>query len=771
MVNRRTLAVLMLAVLFIGGALPATGSSTGPRTPDSDNSFATATALPASTSGDINASDDTSDYYKADLLAGQTLRATLTAGTPGLRLGLYIYNPFGVSVLNATIGTDIQGETILAVVNGTHYVEVRSLNSTGTYSLTSTVGTPKTITPGVQVSGSISSATGDRTHWFRVWLNGNVSGSSESVWVNLTPANTSAKLNLSIDEIKLFNGTSSYNESWNSQVKTNLSAAASYTGWYYYSMTCTLGDTAYLLDAGKGTAPSDGDNDIRNATYAGNGHGGTRYGSVDKAWDHSDWFGYTVLANDNVNVNVTRYNSSDIFNVSVHRANGDYIVGTVNGPIGPTTRNSVTVYVPAVMADETVFISVSMTVNTVMSPFFALTDANAFMNYRIRFISPNHPPSIAAPFDNITLDEDTSIRLNVTSHFSDPDGDDLTYSLAGAHTTGTYDNTTGEMVVAPAPNWFGREVVQVVCKDTGSQQVSAIMNITVNSVNDAPYVKKAVANLTIPQGGSQSGIMMGTTFADNDTAYGDTLAYSFSGNGTLNIGIAPDGNATVSAPSHVFYGMVALVFIATDNASATGSATCNVTVLRLNQPPMLVKHPGNLTMAEDTRLVVDLSGAFEDVDGDAITLSAAGNDNVTITVNTSNFMIIAPKTEYSGEENLLITPTDAKGLAGDSVTVHLTVTPVNDPPQITTYKPQGDVVLTESETQNFTVTAYDVDTPVIDYFWYLDGVTVQTSGNAYSYNTNYSSAGNHTVTVLVGSGTTTNLTWNVTVRNRNRAPS
>ncbi|MFQ6060223.1 MAG: Ig-like domain-containing protein, partial [Thermoplasmata archaeon] len=95
----------------------------------------------------------------------------------------------------------------------------------------------------------------------------------------------------------------------------------------------------------------------------------------------------------------------------------------------------------------------------------------------------------------------------------------------------------------------------------------------------------------------------------------------------------------------------------------------------------------------------------------------------------------------------------------------------NQPPQITYYEPPGAPVIDEGENQRFNITAYDPDgtKPMIQ--WTLDGLAV---GNeeSYTFNTNYTSSGQHVINVTITDGQLFDYhEWVLTVNNVNRPPT
>lgn len=97
---------------------------------------------------------------------------------------------------------------------------------------------------------------------------------------------------------------------------------------------------------------------------------------------------------------------------------------------------------------------------------------------------------------------------------------------------------------------------------------------------------------------------------------------------------------------------------------------------------------------------------------------------------------------------------------------------VNRRPIIDTFNPESAVVMDENSSTVFDVSASDPDQDALTYVWFLDGKSVGVTEPSYEYVTNYFSAGQHGVKVVVrdtgGANATNN--WTVTVNNVNAEP-
>jgi regulation of enolase protein 1 (concanavalin A-like superfamily) len=388
---------------------------------------------------------------------------------------------------------------------------------------------------------------------------------------------------------------------------------------------------------------------------------------------------------------------------------------------------------------------------------------------------PNQPPGIIAPFLPVTFNEDEKYEIRVFDHFYDPDGDNITFKVDAPHIKGSFNSAINDLEIFGPPNWFGNETVQIKATDPDGLWVGALLNVTVLPVEDPPILNRSLPNVMVPQNGTNSSLNLSRYFLDNDTIFGgDILTYGVYDYGSIMVNITPAGKVTLAAPID-FWGVRDMTFTATDNAQLVASGQCQVTVVHVDQAPQVVRpNPPNLTVDEDASISTDFSPVFWDPDGDPITLIPSGNVHIDVIQPDGTLnLTFTPKPDDSGfTEAITVTARDDQGVGTNCVLVHVTVTPVNDPPRITKYFPAGDVVISENQSQEFNVTAWDPENgTALDCTWYLDGGLVELEQSDYVYRTGYASAGRYTVMVSVSDGElVVKKSWNVTVQNVNRAP-
>jgi hypothetical protein len=139
------------------------------------------------------------------------------------------------------------------------------------------------------------------------------------------------------------------------------------------------------------------------------------------------------------------------------------------------------------------------------------------------------------------------------------------------------------------------------------------------------------------------------------------------------------------------------------------SATVSVTVTPVNDPPVAVDDSD--TTVEDTPVTVDVAGNDSDPDGDLVAASAAATTvpgNGSTVDNGDGTITYTPAADWNGVDSFVYEICDSLAVCA-TATVTITVTPVNDPPTLSSF---GDQSVDELVELAFTASASDGDVPV-----------------------------------------------------------
>ncbi|MBU0655487.1 MAG: tandem-95 repeat protein [Gammaproteobacteria bacterium] len=205
--------------------------------------------------------------------------------------------------------------------------------------------------------------------------------------------------------------------------------------------------------------------------------------------------------------------------------------------------------------------------------------------------------------------------------------------------------------------------------------------------NHAPIATAAIINAT--EDTPKTFTLAGT---DADT---DTLTFvdvSTPNHGTVSVN--PNTGVATYTPAANFSGEDTFTFKVFDRLVKSAAATVTVNVAAMDDLPTVANPIADLAVNEDAASrVIDLSHVFQDVDGDAITLTVQNNNTptlVTPSLNGTN-LTLAFATNRNGTATITIRATANGQTVDDSFTV--TVNPEGDAPVVT--NPIGDVTTTE----------------------------------------------------------------------------
>ncbi len=221
------------------------------------------------------------------------------------------------------------------------------------------------------------------------------------------------------------------------------------------------------------------------------------------------------------------------------------------------------------------------------------------------------------------------------------------------------------------------------------------LNVTTGAINDAPTATSAVIVT------NEDTVSAGVTPDVTDPDASDSHSFAILTQPTSG-SAAVVGNQLVYTPAADFNGSDSFTYSATDQGGLSVDGTASVTVTPVNDVP--VADAGSGTTAEDTVLNGTLSGS--DVDGDAITYSLsvdAAHGSVAIT--TAGSYTYTPAADYNGADSFSFVVNDGS-VDSAAASISLTVTPVNDAPEISG-TPATSVV--QDNAYSFTPTASDVD--------------------------------------------------------------
>src|SRR5262249_5654650 len=147
-----------------------------------------------------------------------------------------------------------------------------------------------------------------------------------------------------------------------------------------------------------------------------------------------------------------------------------------------------------------------------------------------------------------------------------------------------------------------------------------------------------------------------------------------------------------------FNGVDGFTFRVTDPQNSSSTATVTISVTPVNDLP--VADAQFITTAEDTAVNITLTGS--DVDGDVLTYSVVDAPVHGTLTGTGTNLVYTPAANYNGLDSFTFKINDGT-VDGNTATVSITVTPVNDIPVANAQS----VTTAEDTAVNITLNGFD----------------------------------------------------------------
>ena len=368
-----------------------------------------------------------------------------------------------------------------------------------------------------------------------------------------------------------------------------------------------------------------------------------------------------------------------------------------------------------------------------------------------------------------TTDEDVAATIDVLSSATDPDGDTIIVTAAGAAEGAVTVNPDGTLGYTPPAGFSGTDQIVYTLTDSRGAMATGTVEVTINPVNDAP-TPAAPFTVSVAEDGMLPGIdvMSGASDPEGDSFI---VTAASAANGTVTVN--PDGTLDY-APDADFNGTDQITYTLTDANGASADGTINVSVGAVNDAPLTGTVPPAAVSEDTTDNAIDVLGSASDVDGDAVTVTGATATNGTVTIAPDGTLLYTPNANYSGTDRIDYTLDDGNG--GTALgSVDVTVTGTNDAPVAGTIAPI--TVSEDTSSPNIDVLSSasdpDGDTLVVIASTATNGTVVINPDQTLTYtpDADFNGADQITYTVDDGNGGTVTSTIDVTVTPQNDAPT
>ena len=405
--------------------------------------------------------------------------------------------------------------------------------------------------------------------------------------------------------------------------------------------------------------------------------------------------------------------------------------------------------------------------------------------------------SVATITSGIDGNENGLVNGGFTITLSKPSASDtqVTFNLSGTATEGSdYSTIISKTVLIPAGQLSATVTIPVLADVIveGNETVIATLTTSNNplvTVNTAPATiniidgTTATVSVTATDGAEPNTPGQFTFTLSNVSATPTVISYTIGGTATsgadytplVNSVTIPAGQTTVTLAVPVLDDnlnegnetVILTMNAATSNTLITASTMPAIVNIRDNRAPVATSPA--VTTAEDTPVNGTITAT--DADGDPLTYTTTiPPANGTVVVRADGTYTYTPNANFNGTDSFVVRVSDGKG-GTTTVTINVTVTPVNDAPVATS----PAVTTAEDTPVNGTITATDADGDPLTYTTTIppaNGTVVVRPDGTYTYtpNANFNGTDSFVVTVSDGKGGTTTVTINVTVTAVNDAP-
>jgi len=381
-------------------------------------------------------------------------------------------------------------------------------------------------------------------------------------------------------------------------------------------------------------------------------------------------------------------------------------------------------------------------------------------------ITPNQPFTLTIPITPATPITGAQFNLLFNSSLatvnSVTEGDLLNQDGASTlFNSGTINNDAGTVT----------DVYSSILSETSVSSQGSLATISMTAGSITGYLNLNLTNIIISDANSNAALYtltnatvlidtapvldsIGARYVDEENTLAFTISAFDEDDNTLTYSATslPDG-ASFNTASGAFSWTPAdgqadtyvVTFEVTDGYLSDSEAV-TITVNDGNHAPVL-DSIGAKSVDEENALAFTVS-AF-DVDGDTLTYSATDLPDGASFNTASGAFSWTPADGDAGTYIVIFEVTD--GYLSDPEAVTITVNEINHAPVITAFEPADGLVFDETDNIKIGLTASDVDGQALSYNIKVDGVT-QSTDSSYTWETDYSNAGTHTIDITVSDG-------------------
>ena len=398
----------------------------------------------------------------------------------------------------------------------------------------------------------------------------------------------------------------------------------------------------------------------------------------------------------------------------------------------------------------------------------------ATVNVQVNAI--NDPPE--AIDDAAAVDEDSSANpIDVLSNdtTSGEVGETLSIEAVtqGANGVVAIEGGGASVTYTPGPNFHGSDSFTYTVADGNGGTDTALVHVTVASVNDPPDAQDDAVSADEDSGANQLDLLINDSAAPDQGETLQVTAATSGANGSVEI--SADGMSVLYTPAAEFSGSDSFTYTISDGNGGTDTATVTVVVNGVNDPPDAADDTAGV-QEDSAANVIDVlaNDSFAPDAGETLVITEVTQGaNGTVAID-EGWITYTPHANFAGDDSFTYTIGDGNG-GTDTATVIVTVNSVNDPPDAID---DSATVDEDSGATSVDVLANDSLAPDAGETLAITAVTQGANGSvvitggmvSYTPHANFSGADQFTYTVGDGNGGTDTATVHVTVTPVNDVP-
>lgn len=272
--------------------------------------------------------------------------------------------------------------------------------------------------------------------------------------------------------------------------------------------------------------------------------------------------------------------------------------------------------------------------------------------------------------DSGTVNEDSSVTIDVLTNDTDVDGDALSITNATSP-NGSVTFSGNNITFTPTADFNGATTVTYTISDGAGGTASGTVTINASNINDAPVASDDSAT-TNEDTAVVVNVLANDTDIDNDALSVSSVSAT-NGSAVVN----GDGNV-VFTPAADYNGSATVAYTVTDGNGGSDNASVSVSIAAVNDNP--IANPDTASVNEDESVSINVLANDTDVDGDTLSVANASvtAGSVQVVGNQVNY---TPDADFNGSATITYTIEDGAGGSASS-TVEVTITNVNDAPVV-----------------------------------------------------------------------------------------